>query len=133
MKDYNLKELIPVDKFDLSGVSMLMEIDEKDIKPIIPDLLLWTVDMNWPVATEMVKVLVRFPDIVIPYIKKILSPSEVDEEWKWFIIVHFIPKFTKDKQEQLLGDIRRICDYPTDGEIKEEVQEEAKSYLKSLI
>lgn len=128
----DLKKLIPKDKFDLTPIPTLMEIGEDEIRPILPDLLSWTADMNWPVATEIVKVLVRFPNSVIPLIKGILKPTETDEDWKWFIISGLIPEFPISSQTLLTEDIERIINNPTEGEIFSEVPEQARDYIEKL-
>ena len=127
VRDY-LRALIPKDKFDFSPFPELMEIGEEEVKPILPELFYWVADMNWPIATEMVKVLVRFPDSVIPLIKELLKPTEEDDDWKWFVIVHLIPALPTESQKLLAGSIRRILDAPTDREVYGEVWEVAKNY-----
>jgi len=129
--DYcQLKKLIPKDKFDLEPFPALMEIGEDEVKPILPELLFCVADINWPIATEMIKVLIRFPDSVVPLIKNVLKPSEADEEWKYFIITDLVPRLPKSSQELLLEDIKRILDAPTNGEILGGVVEVVENYAK---
>jgi len=126
-----LRTLIPRDKFDFAHFPELMEISEEEVKPILPDLLFWIADMNWPIATEMVKVLARFPNSVIPLIKELLKPTEKDEDWKYFIITDLIPAFPTESQELLAESIKRILDAPTDGEVDSEVWHVARDYRQS--
>ena len=129
--DYcELKKFIPKDKFDLTPISALMEMSRDEIKPILPYLLPYVADMNWPIASEMVKVLACFADDVVPHIKEILKPTEIDEDWKWFIITGLIPELPKKSQDLLAEDIRRISDNPTDSEVLCDVQKQAEIYLK---
>jgi len=126
-----LLELIPRDKFDLKPFTTLMTISEKEVKPILPALLFCVADMNWPIASEMVKVLIRFPESVVLIIKGVLQSTEKDESWKWFIITSLIPELPEKYQELLLEDINRIVHHPTSSELDEEVEEVAKNYLKT--
>ena len=126
----NLSNLIPKDKFDFEPFPALMEISEDEVKPILPGLLYCIADINWPIAVEMLKVLVRFPDSLVPIIKEILKPYETDEEWKFFIITHLIPELPKDSSILLVEDIKRIIDSPTDAELHGDVTEVAKDYYK---
>ena len=52
----NIKDLIPKDKFDVSSFEQLMALNDAEIDPIIPELLKWIQDMNWPVAPSVIKV-----------------------------------------------------------------------------
>ena len=126
-----LKKLIPKDKFDIEPIPTLMKISEDEVKPILPELLFCVADMNWPIAAEMVKVLARFPNSIIPLIKEILKPTETDEEWKYFIITDLIPKLPQNSQMLLSNDIARIIDCPTDEE-KCSVWRVAKKYREEL-
>jgi len=132
MMDYSqLKSLIPKDKFDFTPFKTLMEISEDKVQPILPELLFWVADMNWPIATTMVDVLARFPDSVIPLIEELLKPTETDEEWKYFVIVGLIPALPTDSQKLLEKSIKRILDSPTDGEVHGCVLEVVKNYVGS--
>lgn len=52
-----IKRLIPKDKMDIESVNKLKALDINLIKPIIPDLLEWTADANWPTSKEIGKLL----------------------------------------------------------------------------
>jgi len=79
--------------------------------------------------SEMVKILARFPDSVIPLIKELLKPIEQDDCWKFSVIIDLIPAFSAESQELLAESIRRIIDSPTDGEMDCGVSEVASNYL----
>ena len=125
--DY-LRTLIPKDKFDFAPFPELMEISEEEVNPILPDLLYWVADMNWPIATEMVKVLARFPDSVTPLVEELLKPTEEDDCWKFSIILDLIPALPTGARELLTESIRRILNTPTDGEVDCGVWEVAREY-----
>jgi len=130
MDNSRLEKLIPKDKFDFEPFPMLMEISEDDVKPILHKLLFCIADMSWPIATEMIRVLVRFSSSVVPHVKDVLMPTETDEEWKYFIISHLIPQLPTSSQELLLESVKRIYDNPTSNEIRGEVWEMAKEYIE---
>ena len=129
--DYSqLEKLIPKDKFDFGPFPVLMEINEDDVKPILSNLLFCVADMNWPIATEMIKVLARFSNSIVPHIKEVLLQTETDEEWKYFIISNLIPKLSTSSQELLLASVNRIYINPTNGETQGDVWEMAKEYIE---
>ena len=130
--DYNyLKTLIPKDKFDISSIPVLMEISEEDVQPILPELFTWIADMNWPVAKEMIWVLPRFSQSLLPLVKETLQPSENDDMFKYFIITELLPALPANIQLELLVDISRIANNPTDDE-KYSALNAAKRYISKL-
>ena len=127
-----LASLIPKNKFDFEPFPELMLISEEKVMTILPGLLFCIADMNWPIASEMVKVLARFPNSVVPFIKEILKPAEMDEDWKSFIISGLIPELPREAQALLMEDVQRISCSPTRGEIGAYVNEVAGNYIKGV-
>lgn len=130
--EYNeIDKYIPKNKFDKDSILKLMAISEDEIKPILPELLSWTADINWPIAKDIVHVLVRFPNCVVPLIKEKLKSSEQDEDWKYFIITDLIPELPIEAQKMLADDMSRIINNPTDDEKYAEVWDMAKRYREN--
>jgi len=102
------------------------------MEPIIIGLLKWTQDMNWPVAVKIVDVLIHRGRILEPYIIDILSPEQNDDIWKYWIISDLIPKLTDKPSQRIISEINRIAEYPTNGELAEEVNIVAKNTLRKL-
>lgn len=123
--------LIPKDKFDTSTIDELMKISEDEVKIILPELLCWIADFNWPIAKDMINVLKRFSNNLIPLIQNALSADESDDMLKYWIIRELMPVLSKEAQKQLLTDIKRICDFPTMTEEIEGVCEEAKEFIEN--
>ncbi|MCL1935157.1 MAG: DUF5071 domain-containing protein [Defluviitaleaceae bacterium] len=131
MYEKNLRNLIPKDKFDNSNIEKLMMLPEEDLKQILPELILWIADFNWPIAIELIPILIKYPNSILPIIKKNLQASEEDAELKNYIILKLIPELPKKYQDMLIKDIERIYKEPTSIEIAEEVNEIALNYLKN--
>lgn len=53
-----VEDLVPKNKFDLNGIEALKTLSDEEILPVIPELLAWMKDLNWPVAKEMPALLV---------------------------------------------------------------------------
>lgn len=120
----NIKNLIPKDKFDFETVEKLKNYSFEEIEPIIPDLLEWLQDINWPISKSVAEYL-------IPYTKKISSEilnilQSHDQVWKYWILLIF-GEIIKDKM--VLNEIERIAKYPTKDEIEEEVYDIAKEII----
>lgn len=126
----NVKNHIPDDKYDLSSVDILKALPDERIDQIIPELLDWIRDMNWPVAPKMVKVLGKHYKAVEKYLVDILKPEQKDAEWKRNIIQYLLyewPSYPSD--DCITTEIVRIADRPTEEEQNELVDTAAIKYL----
>ena len=66
----NINEMLPRDKFDFERVNKIMRMRNEDVIPLLPGLLEWIQDMNWPIAHEVVEVHGAFPKEIVPHLKK---------------------------------------------------------------
>lgn len=124
--------LIPRDKFDTSTIDELMKLDEITVQLILPDLLEWMADMNWPVAPYIVKVLARFPYSLVPHIRGALAEKADDDILKYWILRELMPLFPVSVQRIYIPDIQRIVEHPTAGEKAEELDDYGRRMLAEL-
>lgn len=129
----NVHTLLPKDKFDNSNIEKLKELTDEEIAPILPMLLTWIQDMNWPVARDVLSVLSLHQCALTPFVIDILSPDAKDDIWKYWIINCLMPLFSKENREAILPSIKRIADTPTENEKIEEVDEAAIHFLQDSL
>jgi len=122
----NIRKLIPKHKDDQEVIEGLKKLSFEEIKPIVPDLLEWLQDMNWPIARPVADVLEKYSDQLVPDILKILKTN--DGIWRLWVLMH-LARNTKDKA--LLKEIERIAISPTRDEVEEEVNIEANAILNN--
>lgn len=121
----NIRELVPKDKFDESGVEELKKLSFQQLKPIVPDLLEWLQDMNWLVASNIADILRPFTDNITAELVAILQSDDV--MWKYWILGNLI----KDANDPLIfKELERMVNYPTNDEIENEIHIEATSILR---
>ena len=125
-----VKNLVPKNKFDFSGMEELMKLSDEEIEPVIPDLLAWMKDMNWPVAKEMPDLLALHQETLIPHIIEILQPEQEESDWKYFIINYLLPLLDEKYLLMLKPALERIVKNPTRGELAEEANIAAEDFLK---
>ncbi|PJJ79143.1 DUF5071 domain-containing protein [Mucilaginibacter auburnensis] len=118
--DVDLKELIPKNKFDEEGIEKLSKLTFEEIHPIVPELLEWLQDMNWPVARPIAEILFPFVDKITDDLIKILRGD--DSLWKYWILVVLLKNTNNPR---LLKEIDRLARFPTKNEIENEVDVEA--------
>jgi hypothetical protein len=121
----NIQDLIPKNKGDLSTAEKLKNYSYEDLKEIIPNLLEWLQDLNWPVAKSVSEYLESIHDKMTTELLTILKGNE-DEVWKYWIITIFGPI---TESPIIKNEIIRIAISPTKNERIEEVDEVAKEIV----
>lgn len=123
----NIKDLIPKNKGDLSTAEKLTNYSYDDVKEIIPNLLEWLQDFNWPVAKPVSEYLESINDKITTDLLSILRSNE-DEVWKYWIITIFGPI---TQSPIIKNEIIRIATSPTKNEMIQEVDEVAKGIVNN--
>lgn len=120
----DVRKLIPKNKFDKHGIARLKKLSFEEIEPIIPELLEWMQDMNWPIGRPIADILKPFASRITPHIINILQTD--DNMWKYWVLLHLTKK-TSDTL--LLHEIERIAKFPTNYEMEDELHLVALSIL----
>ena len=122
--------LIPKDKSDEKTCEKLFLASDEEVILVLPELLEWLQDYNWPVAFKVHDRLKSLGQSLVAPIKEILQGY--DGTWKRFIISCFLPALDITIAEQLHEELHRIIKSPTKSDIIEEVVLEAKEYFDEL-
>jgi hypothetical protein len=123
----NIQQLIPKDKSDIATANKLFGYSYDEIKPIVPELLTWIQDMNWPVAGPVSNYLASISEHLTGDILEILRGT--DDVWKYWTLRIFCLRDNKLLNERLKEEIKRIATNPTKGEKTEEVDEIAREII----
>lgn len=126
----DIRDLVPNNKYDISTMDKLRQLTDEEIAPILPALLAWIQDMNWPVARVVLPVLALHQASLVPHILSVLSPEKTDEIWKYWIIISLLPLFSDENRKPILPYIERIAVSPTENERLEEVDGVALAFLQ---
>ncbi len=125
-----VKDLVPKNISDFSGIEELRKLSDEEIASVIPDLLAWMKDMNWPVAKEMPALLAPHQKVLIPHIIEILQPEQSESDWKTYIIDFLLPLLDEKYLSMLTPSLERIVKNPTLGELDERINAAAADILK---
>ena len=82
--------MIPKDKHDIEAVEQLKKAGAELVIPLLPKLLEWIQDMNWPVAEPMVELLLQYPNEITPLVEQVLRGD--DDMWIYWCLVNIVPK-----------------------------------------
>ncbi|MED4954716.1 DUF5071 domain-containing protein [Paenibacillus sp. FSL R5-0527] len=121
---------LPKDKMDLEGVVHLKTLSSNELIPLIPDLIEWLQDINWPVASELSKLLMPMEGELIPHIKEIVNSN--DSLWKYCILSNLVRNFTTMNKVRLKDELMRLSNNPSNEDIEEEIDNLAKEILNSM-
>ncbi|WP_108671750.1 DUF5071 domain-containing protein [Peribacillus acanthi] len=119
MKNYT--EYLPRDKHDSERVNQLKNLSRKELVPLLPGLMEWIQDMNWPIAEEVSELLLTCPDEIVPLIKEVLATN--DDVWKYWCLIILVKRLPEDLRMQFKRDLIRLAESPTAGEKLEELDE----------
>lgn len=122
---------VPKHKFDYETVERIRNTDPEIIKPVLPYIFEWLEDINWPVAQELVKVLVRFDDLIIPFIKDLIHRPDGLREYSVYFFM--LPLLTDTQLTLLKDELERIAYFPSKFESEEGYFEIAEKYLQKII
>jgi hypothetical protein len=122
----NIRNLIPKDKDDTETAEKLKNYSYEELKSIVPDLLVWLQDGNWPISKTVSEYLQSICENISNEIFEVFKTN--DMEWKYYMILRFGPL----KNDELIqNEIIRIAKKPTDLEIESELNEIAIEIMNS--
>jgi hypothetical protein len=125
----NLKNHLPVDKHDTERAEALVALGYPTISSVLPDLLEWAQDGNWPVAHVISPFLITVGAPLAPYVRAIFQGN--DDTWKYFVLYDIVSE-SKELAMELLDDLNRFVDCPTAGEVSEELDIGANEILEKF-
>ena len=74
----DLKSFLPTNKCDYGSIDRLQTLKPEELQMIIPELLEWIKDINWPVAPKIIEILLPLDKLLLPQLKVILRCNEYD-------------------------------------------------------
>ncbi|MGX1828729.1 DUF5071 domain-containing protein [Paenibacillus taichungensis] len=117
----NVRQWLPRDKHDFEAVRKLSELSNEELRDIIPELMEWLQDGNWPIFRSVEDLLLRFGEELIPYIQNVFNTK--DPQWEYFMLTGLISRLPSRYLIVLKDDLERILKNPTEDEMLEELDE----------
>ncbi len=127
----SLRACIPKDKHDVLALERARELGFPALNPVLPDLLEWVQDLNWPVAQPTASLLAGAGHEIVPHLQQILAGNDAD--WKYWILNAVIAHLKQDVLLALQGDITRLATEPGPEDLAEEVNIAAKEILAARL
>jgi hypothetical protein len=121
-----LRDLLPRDKFDIQNAEAVVKAGYPAVEAVLPDLLAWMQDMNWPVARVLQPFLAEIGPPLVPHIRSIVGSS--DEVWKFWIVTSIVGE-SVELSRLLRPELERLANSANAGEQAEGVDAAARSIL----
>ncbi|MBO9558425.1 MAG: DUF5071 domain-containing protein [Caulobacter sp.] len=127
--DSKLRALLPEDKLDIDAVARLVTEGYPAIQPLLPDLLTWMQDINWPVAQALQPFLASIGASLAPLVRTILNTN--DDVWKYWVVACLVAE-SRPLILALEPELKKLAYTPTPGEQGERIDRLAENILRRL-
>ncbi|WP_238653135.1 DUF5071 domain-containing protein [Paenibacillus piscarius] len=97
------------------AAEVIVKLGYPRVKPILPGLLEWVQDMNWPGARRIAPFLREIGDPLIPYIQEVFRNQSQDEDWMYWIFEVILDHWNSEQIAQLQEELIRLTEGGTIG------------------
>ncbi len=125
----DFKALLPQDKGDTDKANSIIALGYPTIAPILPKLMEWLQDYNWPVAQVLSPFLATIGVPLVSEVRRVLNTN--DAVWKYWILLHIVEE-CEELAHRLRPELVRLATEPTISEQEEELSIIASRILTSL-
>ena len=125
----NFDPPLPRDKHDAENAAALVAAGGENIMHVMPQILEWMQDRNWPVARVFQPFLADVGARLAPFVKAVFATD--DNVWKYNLLVGIVGR-SPELATALRADLERMAYNPTAGEQLECVAVEAQDILTKL-
>ena len=125
----DVRQFLPQSKFDTERADLLVELGYPAVASVLPELIEWLQDYNWPVAHIFAPLLAGIGRPLLPHIRRVLATD--DDIWKYcilFCLVEGNPNLVQDLEPEL----SRLATSPTRDEAAEELDRKAQEILSGM-
>lgn len=125
-----MKNLVPKDKFDIHFIENLKGKKINEIQNIVPQLLEWLQDGNWPVSRYVTDYLLPHVNEIQKDIISILKGE--DEIWKYWVLLCLVYNSPNQLSDEILSEVKYIRDNATNLEKEADVEQLAIEILEKF-
>jgi len=127
---FDPKKLLPQHKQDMKAAEAVVEAGYQAMKPVMPDVLFWFQDGNWPVSHVLQELFTSADDDVVPHLRSIFSSGDV--LWVYWVLLCVVPKLPQSVRALLVADLQVLATTTDKEFVEEEVHLEAQELLEDI-
>lgn len=120
--------LVPRHKHDIERAEAAVAAGYPAVAPVLPALLEWLQDANWPVARVLAPFLGEIGVPLESAVREVLKGP--DHTWKYWLLLQVVARSSALKQS-LRPELERLAVAATTEEQQEELDEVARSLLEA--
>jgi len=125
----NLTELLPASKFETEKAARVVSLGYPGVEPVIPQILEWLQDLNWPVARVFQPFAASIGAPLAPHVRLILKTD--DGCWKHSVLSGVVAE-SFELAACLRTELERLASSPTPIESQEKVNVVASEILSRM-
>ena len=125
----DLLSLIPSTKFEIEKAATLVQLGFPTVEPVLPQILEWLQDLNWPVGLVFKPFLACVGQPLAPYVRAILASK--DDCWKYSLLSAVVAQ-SAELARALRPELQHLATNPSAGELKEEVNQIATEIMEAF-
>lgn len=110
-----LRSALPRNKADVASLEAWDQLSATERYCLLPFLLTWLQDYNWPVAKAVHTLLVPLGEELVPFLRSILQGA--DEGWTYWILSGLLPVLPKGASELLRTELEHLAATPSVEEV----------------
>jgi hypothetical protein len=122
--------LLPKDKHDDAAIAHISTLPESEIEPLLPEILTWLQDPNWPIARTVLPFILQHPALIVEPLRQVLRTDDV--EWIYVVLCNVIKEMPLEERRKMRVEIERIAREPTEEEKENELDVDAQGILDGL-
>jgi hypothetical protein len=122
-----LYDCVPGGKHDLGALERAATVGFPALNDVIPDLLRWLQDANWPVAQPTAALLANAGRDIVPHIRTILNGD--DAIWKYWTLELLVTRMNLDLVRELKEEFEQLANHPGKSDQLEDVDRVARHIL----
>lgn len=124
-----LAALLPSDKLETDKAEAIIAQGFPAVEPVLPALLEWMQDINWPVAQTLQPFLASIGVPLAPHVRHVLETK--DEIWKYWVVRYLVGE-SIELARVLKPELQHLALEPTPSEREEELDVVAKEILQRI-
>jgi hypothetical protein len=118
--------LLPTTKHETDKASALVQLGWPAVAPVVPQILEWLQDSNWPVSQVFQPFLVSIGPSIARQVSAVLSRQ--DGNWKYNLLSTVVSQ-SPGLARALRPQLERLAEHPSADEVAEQVDVAAKEIL----
>ncbi|MEM9416337.1 MAG: DUF5071 domain-containing protein [Planctomycetota bacterium] len=117
-------------KSDIENAQQLVALGYPAVRSVLPQMMEWIQDMNWPVARVLQPFLVSIGEPILPEVRRVFESDDL--VWQYWCIVEILGHLPVENVSSFRPELERLALRPTQTERQEELDQVAGELLAQL-